>query len=93
MDTVRYFNEDGGWRLGVVLSRGYKRITILDVGTVSRITIPVAHGRYLQSITIDPARLARTLSRQRRTIGKYHRVASETSKAVERQLRNERASS
>lgn len=92
METVRYFNKDGGWRLAVVLSKGHKRITLLDIGAVSRVAIPVAHGRYLQSITINPRRLARTLGRQRRTIGKHHRVATKTSKAVERQLRTERTS-
>jgi hypothetical protein len=87
MTVVRYFDEQ--WRLGVVVSKGPKFISLLDVGLLCRVWLPRSDERYLQKVEdIAARRLARRIEARRRQLRRHGiRHAAAVARSVADDLR------
>ena len=62
MDIIRHFNN--GWRLGVIVSRGPKNITLFEPADLNVVKVKPDDERYFQTVAVRPAHVARIIERR-----------------------------
>lgn len=88
MTTCRYWSSEGGWHLAAILAEGRKHISLLDLGTLHVVRLPIADRWTLRPVPVPRTRLAKLLRRQRQRFKRLGiRHAEKRCKAFERTLR------